>query len=151
MSVRAVGSVRSGVMAALSVALTAAAGATSGGGFMSAAELMATFDGRTIDGHYENGDRFEETYAKGGVVSYRDAFRQSGGRWSVEANAFCTLYDDDPAGGCYRVRRDGENCFEFYFVARTEAEAKADPRTPHWSARGWFPDKPATCVDGKNV
>jgi hypothetical protein len=128
--------------------LAAAAGT---GGWMSDNELQATFDGRAVDGHYEDGDRFEETYMTGGRVSYRDSNRSSGGRWSIQSGTFCTIYDDDPAGGCYRVRRDGENCFEFYFVARTEAQASGDPRTPHWTARAWYKDKPSTCVDGQNV
>ncbi len=119
--------------------------------WMSDSELSETFKGHRIDGHYDNGDTFEETYAANGEVTYRDDLRRSGGRWSVKSGTFCTIYDDDPAGGCYRVRRQGDNCFEFYFVARNEGEAMRDPRKPDWTARGWFPEKPSTCVDGQNV
>lgn len=120
-------------------------------GWMSEADLLATFQGRSIDGLYDDGDTFHETYAADGTVAYRDQRRVSGGRWSVETGTFCTIYDDDPAGGCYRVRQVSGNCFEFYFVARTEAEAKRDPRKPSWTARGWFPEKPTTCAAGESV
>ena len=99
--------------------------------WMSNAELTATFGGQNIVGEYENGETFQETYAADGAVSYRDALRTS--------------------GGCYRVRQASENCFEFHFVARTAAEAEKNPRTPDWTARGWFPDKPRTCIDGESV
>ena len=46
--------------------------------------------------------------------------RECGGHWSVASGTFCTIYDDDPTGGCFRVQKTGANCFEFYFVARTE-------------------------------
>lgn len=119
--------------------------------WMSNAELTATFRGQSIVGEYENGETFQETYAADGTVSYRDELRVSGGRWSVRAGSFCTIYDGDPSGGCYRVRQAGENCFEFHFVARTAAEAEKNPRTPHWTARGWFPKNPRTCVDAESV
>ncbi len=119
--------------------------------WMSDAEMTATFGGRSIAGEYENGDTFHETYAEDGSVSYRDALRTSDGQWSVRAGTFCTIYDGDPSGGCYRVRQASENCFEFHFVARTAAEAEKDPRTPDWTARGWIPDRPRTCIDGESV
>jgi hypothetical protein len=121
------------------------------GGWMSDARLVATFTGRSIDGEYEDGDTFHESYAADGTVAYRDKRRTSGGKWSVRSGTFCTIYDDDPSGGCYRVRQESENCFEFHFVARTEAEAEKDPRKPDWTARGWFPDKPSTCIEGESV
>lgn len=124
---------------------------TAGPLWMSDAELAATFGGRTISGEYDNGDTFEETYEQAGAVRYRDQRRVSGGKWSVRAGTFCTIYDDDPAGGCYRVTKSGDNCFEFHFVARTEVQAEKQPGKPNWTARGWFPDKPKTCVDGESV
>lgn len=148
-----------GVLSALTVATAAAnTGAAepdampgSKRAWMSDADLSATFHGRSIKGEYEDGDTFSETYAADGSVAYRDERRASGGKWSVRSGTFCTIYDDDPSGGCYRVRRESENCFEFHFVARTEAEAEKDPRKPDWTARGWFPDKPSTCTDGESV
>jgi hypothetical protein len=119
--------------------------------WMSDGELQTTFSGRSIAGEYENGDGFEETYASDGTVDYRDARRSSAGKWSIRAGTFCTIYDADPSGGCYRVHRAGENCFEFHFVARTTKEAETDPRKPDWTARAWFTDRPKTCVEGESV
>ncbi len=122
-----------------------------GTSWMTDADLSATFAGREISGEYENGETFEETYAADGTVRYSDARRTSSGKWSVSAGTFCTIYDDDPAGGCYRVRKASENCYEFHFVARSEDQASKAPGRPDWTARGWFPDKPKTCIDGESV
>jgi hypothetical protein len=135
---------------ALVVVASLPAGADQASLWMTESELRTTFTGVTIDGHYQNGRTFTETYAAEGGVDYRDSVRVSGGHWSIVAGTFCTIYDDDPAGGCFRVMRSGENCYEFYFVARTEEQA-ATPGSPDWSARGWLNSKPATCTDGANV
>lgn len=118
--------------------------------WMSEADIKGALGGQAIDGHYRNGRTFSETYAADGHISYRDDYRSSGGHWSLINGAFCTIYDSDPSGGCYRVKRSGTNCFEFYFVARTEDEANS-PRKPDWTARGWRRDAKSTCVDAANA
>ncbi len=117
---------------------------------MSEADIRAALGGQAIDGHYRSGRTFSETYGADGRIAYRDDVRASGGRWSLVNGAFCTIYDSDPSGGCFRVKRSGSNCFEFYFVARTTEEAKT-PRSPDWTARGWRADARSTCVDGANA
>lgn len=119
-------------------------------GNLSGDEIRAALGGKTIDGHYRNGRTFTESYTDAGRLDYRDELRQSGGHWSIVNGTFCTIYDTDPTGGCFRVRRSGANCFEFYFVARTEEEART-PRDPDWTARGWLNDRKSTCVDGANA
>lgn len=118
--------------------------------WMSETEIRTALGGQAIDGHYRSGRTFSETYAADGRISYRDDIRQSGGHWSLVNGSFCTIYDTDASGGCFRVKRSGANCYEFYFVARTEDEAKR-PRDPDWTARGWRADQKNTCVDGANA
>jgi hypothetical protein len=113
-------------------------------------DLRRTFAGATIDGHYQSGRTFTEHYDAAGRVDYRDEARKTGGRWTIVSGSFCTLYDEDPTGGCFRVARTGANCFEFYFVARTEDEARR-PRDPDWTARGWLAREASTCGEGANV
>jgi len=120
--------------------------------WMGDADLRAAFSGKAIDGHYENGREFHEKYMADGKLEYREPERHTTGYWSVQSGTFCTIYDTDPTGGCYRVHRVGANCFEFYFTARTEAEAASpDRRKPDWTARGWLTDAPSTCTEGANV
>lgn len=123
-------------------------GANADQGWMSGADIKSTFDGQEIDGHYSNGRTFSESYYQDGSVSYREADRQNHGIWSVREGTLCTIYDGDTTGGCFRVRRSGSNCFEFYFVARTEEQAeRKDFGTPAWTARGWLIDSSSTCPD----
>ncbi len=118
--------------------------------WMSEADLRSTFGGQTIDGHYPSGRGFTETYSAAGRIDYRDTGRETNGHWSVVDGSFCTIYDNDPTGGCFRVLKSGPNCFEFYFVARTEEEART-PRDPDWTARGWLSTESSTCTEGSNV
>lgn len=118
--------------------------------WMTEDEMRAAFEGKTLDGHYQGGRTFTETYRAEGRLRYRDELRASDGHWSVTAGTFCTIYDEDPTGGCFRVHREGANCYEFYFVARTEERAK-EPGAPSWTARAWVSGEKSTCVDGANA
>jgi hypothetical protein len=119
--------------------------------WMSDSDLTETFKGKSVAGLYENGETFEESYGADGRVNYSDKDRMSGGKWSVQSGSFCTIYDDDPSGGCFRVRREGANCYEFYFIARDEVQADKNPRKPDWTAVAWFKGKVPTCKAGETV
>lgn len=121
------------------------------GGWMSNAELRTAFSGVTLEGKYGSGKPFSETYRADGRVAYQERGATIGGKWSVEAGTFCTIYDADPTGGCYRVRQVGANCFEFYFVARTEEKAQSEPGRPAWTARGSVTGKPGACTEEHSV
>lgn len=119
--------------------------------WMTADAMRTVFNGVTLEGKYGSGRPFTESYGEDGRLSYREGHKTIGGKWSVEAGTFCTIYDNDPAGGCYRVRQVTGNCFEFYFVARTEDQAKADPKSPSWTARGSIVGKPGVCAEQHSV
>ena len=111
-------------------------------------ELTATFAGVTIDGEYVDGRYFTERYHNDMALEYFEGPREAKGHWSVVSGTFCTIYSGDPSGGCFRVARIGSNCFEFYFVARTEEQVRRnEDGKPGWTARGWVKGKKATCQD----
>lgn len=115
-------------------------------------QIRSAFRGQTIDGVYADRRTFVERYAEDGGLDYIEPYRRNVGRWSVKGSAFCTLYDRDPTGGCYRVRRLSANCFAFYFVSRSEEQAVKDPlEIPAWTARGWVRGKASTCEDAATV
>ncbi|MGD9785751.1 MAG: hypothetical protein AB7E80_14670 [Hyphomicrobiaceae bacterium] len=114
-------------------------------------EIRAAFAGVTLEGRYGNGQPFSERYLDDGRIEYSERGHTARGRWSLQAGTFCTIYDSDPTGGCYRVKKAGLNCFEFYFVARTEEQAEKAPRDPSWTARGSVVGKPGTCTDEQTV
>lgn len=118
--------------------------------WMGESALNRAFSGKTIEGHYSDGGTFVESYEGDGRLNYKDQKREQRGRWSIQAGSFCTIYDVDPSGGCYRVQKVSENCFEFYFAARTVEQAQSEPSgKPSWTARGWVKGEPQTC--GENV
>lgn len=82
------------------------------------------------------------------MLDYFEGPREATGHWSVVSDTFCTIYGDDPSGGCFRVARIGANCFEFYFVARTEDQVRRrEDGKPGWTTRGWVKGrKPATHI-----
>lgn len=116
--------------------------------WMPASEIRATFGGHTIEGHYADKRPFTERYDADGRLEYVEPYVRSYGRWSVRADSFCTIYDRDPTGGCYRVERQGANCYAFYFISRSEQQAEHEPLVrPMWAARGWRRDEPSTCEE----
>jgi hypothetical protein len=111
------------------------------------AELQV-FNGATIDGRYSTGKPFTEHYGRDGRLSYVEQAMTLGGHWSITQATLCTIYDYDETGGCYRVARVDKNCYEFYFVSRTE-EAAPGPSDgkPRWTARGAIQGQPSACKD----
>jgi hypothetical protein len=120
--------------------------------WMDDAALRAAFAGRTIQGTYASGKAFTETYQADGGIEYREKNVEYRGHWSLQAGSFCTIYHSDPTGGCYQVRQVSDNCYEFYFVSRTEAAAaEGDLGRPSWTARAAVSDRDATCSDRPSV
>jgi hypothetical protein len=111
------------------------------------AELQR-FNGATIDGRYVNGKPFTEQYRGDGRLNYVEHDMALGGHWSITQGTLCTIYDYDETGGCYRVMRVDTNCYEFYFVSRTE-EAAPGPSDgkPRWTARGAIQGQSSACKD----
>ncbi|MFN0219831.1 MAG: hypothetical protein ACKVP4_13570 [Hyphomicrobium sp.] len=115
-------------------------------------EILDVFHDRTIEGSYASGRSFTESYRANGSVEYSERGVSMGGYWSVTSGTLCTIYELDPAGGCFRVARVGENCFEFYFAARTEKAAPGpDEEKPAWTARGSIRGKSTACPEGADV
>ena len=137
---------------ALLLSALALAPASAEDSWMSEDALKAAFASKTIQGHYASGKAFTETYTADGTIAYQERSVAYHGHWSLQAGTFCTIYDTDPTGGCYQVKQISDNCYEFYFVARTEAEAASlGPGVPSWTARAAVSDRDATCADKPTV
>lgn len=120
--------------------------------WMDGQQIQTLLGGKEIAGEYANGRPFTERYLADGRIEYTDQITSLGGHWSVTAGTLCTIYDGDPAGGCFRVVRSGANCFEFYFVSRTEETAPGkDDEKPKWTARGSLSGSSEGCPDQADV
>ena len=125
--------------------------------------MRTDFAGQTLDGHYGNQTTWTETYFADGRIDYKESQRFARGRWHLRAGAFCTYYDPPfvPAflGGCWRVLKQGANCYEFYTAGsqlpgRSEDEdgETGDLDRPlRWNARGWRTSEPSTCPEKPSV
>lgn len=115
-------------------------------------DIATALAGKTLEGRYASGKAFTERYLDDGRIEYIEGGKTMGGHWSVTAGTLCTIYDTDPAGGCFRVTRVGSNCFEFYFASRTEAAAPGpEDAVPSWTARGSVSGQASACDDSANV
>lgn len=120
--------------------------------WMDEGSIRSAFAGKSIQGHYASGKAFTESYLAGGGIEYREKGIEYRGHWSLQAGSFCTIYHSDPTGGCYQVRQVSENCYEFYFVTRTEVQAaEKDLGRPAWTARAAVSDRDATCNEKPSV
>ena len=111
-------------------------------------EELQRFRDATLDGRYVSGKVFTEHYAADGRLKYVERDMTLAGHWSITQGTLCTIYDYDETGGCYRVAQVDTNCYEFYFVSRTE-QAAPGPRggKPRWTARGAIQGQPSACKD----
>lgn len=126
------------------IAIVVSAGSTAQAGqTMTAEEIEATFRGITLDGIYNDGSFFSETYFDDGSIRYRDATGADSGDWSVRGNMFCTFYEMQ-RGSCFFVVREGDNCFTFFEPLRGD-DGTIVPRET-WTSRGWNRTHEATCI-----
>jgi hypothetical protein len=113
---------------------------------------LQRFSNATIEGRYADGKAFTEHYNRDGRLAYIEANMRLGGHWSITQGTLCTIYDYDETGGCYRVMRVDTNCYEFYFVSRTEVAAPGpSDGKPRWTARGALQGQPSACRDEPSV
>lgn len=149
--VKVLGFIRS-CLARASIALLAPVAAMAQMPWLSGAQIEKALTGRTLAGIYASGRRFSESYLEGGGLEYVEDGMRLKGRWSVTAGTLCTIYDTDPTGGCFRVMSSGSNCYEFYFVARDEDQARRlKDSAPSWTARGAVEGSPEACPGDADV
>jgi hypothetical protein len=144
---------RLAVLATLACTLALPAGGVDRG-WMTEAAMRTAFIGKTLDGHYVNGERWTETYTPDGRLDYRESVRKGQGYWLFRGRVFCTFYDPGQGlnGGCFNALQASSNCYEFYFAGATEADAERESSREaapdplgSWVARAWRRGEPSTC------
>jgi hypothetical protein len=115
--------------------------------WMTDAQITAFVKGVEIAGEYSDGTTFTELYKPDGEADYFDnRYGRVMGQWSVVNNHFCTLYEHEMRGACFRGVQRGSNCFEFYASTATPAETASPQGEPTWTARAWRKGVPNTCT-----
>jgi hypothetical protein len=115
--------------------------------WMTDAEITAFVKGAAIAGEYVDGTLFTESYSLDGEADYFDnRYGRVIGVWSVVNGHFCTIYEHEMKGACFRGVSRGSNCFEFYASTSTPAETANPQGDPAWTARAWRKDRPNTCT-----
>jgi hypothetical protein len=136
-------STRSRLSVLMAVIVVLASSTVEAGRSMASAEIEATFRGITLDGVYNDGAFFSETYFDDGSIRYHDALGADSGDWSVRGDMFCTFYEGQQ-GSCFFVVREGNNCFTFFEPERVPGGGIV-PRES-WTSRGWNREQAATCI-----
>lgn len=102
--------------------------------------------GTRLAGEYPSGRQWAEQINSDGSTIYVEDGKISAGRTTINGPIICFTYEREPLqGGCFEVWRRSDNCFDFY---ASDSDASLDDRRfgQGWSARGWYSNKPATCV-----
>lgn len=120
------------------------------GRWMTEWAMRAAFIGKTLDGHYADGEDWTETYGQDGRLDYSDRRRRGPGYWYFRDRVFCTFYDPgkDIEGACFTAVESGANCYEFYLAGFSEREADRPPPlgpVGRWVARASRRGEPSTC------
>ena len=114
---------------------------------MSEAEIRKELIGPPMTGTYVDGRPWDETYYPDGHIIYHDLDNNWQGEWSFRGNGFCTYYNDEANGGCWRIVKTSENCYEFYAIGRLGKDGKgAGDKSIRWVARGWRASLASTCI-----
>jgi hypothetical protein len=114
--------------------------------------IIKVFDGKAVTGVYADGTPVRESYKAGGGIDYWDTYRTTTGTWSVVNNQLCTFYNDtEMSGGCFRVEQVSANCFDYFAVATSTAEALTPSDRPRYTARASIDGLPETCPDELSV
>jgi hypothetical protein len=100
-------------------------------------DILAMLSGKTVRGAYADGTAFTETFWPDGKDTYWDPRGTTTGKWSVARDLMCFEYDSESnmSGGCFRVEKNGSNCFEFYAVAKSVNDVPLPGTKPRYVAR----------------
>ena len=114
--------------------------------FMSQSDIRGDLIGPPMTGFYVDGKPWDETYFSDGRITYRDPENNWQGKWSFRGGGFCTFYNDRANGGCWKVLKVSENCYEFYALSRTgDPLTNPSGQSRIWVARGWRASRASTC------
>jgi hypothetical protein len=132
--------------AVLSISFAMAEGSPRLTTWLTAGQISDEFSGRRLEGTYPSGVRWSEHIAADGSTDYVEGDKRWRGVWWLEERAFCFSYPPPGIGGCFRVRRSSENCFDLYEVGIADAQGEDAPLLPdRWNGRMWHGDRPLTC------
>ncbi len=114
--------------------------------WLSGDEIRASFSGKPLAGLYPSNRSWTETIGADGSTEYREGSTHWRGRWWIRDREFCFAYPPPGVGGCFRVTRISENCFELYQFDGPAAGEDTPPNIANlWNGRMWHVDKPTTC------
>lgn len=139
----------SALLAALLLSATATLHAEedrSGLAWMTGDEIKSAFSDQKLAGMYPSNRLWSETIRGDGTSDYREAEKHWMGEWWVETREFCFRYPPPGVGGCFRVTRVSENCYELYEFSGPERHEETPPFVgDRWNGRMWHADRPTTC------
>jgi hypothetical protein len=114
--------------------------------WLSGEEIRASFAGKPLAGIYPSGRDWNETIGADGTTEYREGTNHWHGRWQIRDREFCFTYPAPGVGGCFRVTRISDNCFELYEFESPLGSEDTPPDVAHrWNGRMWHADRPTTC------
>ena len=134
------------LVAVILFAASAAAQDASRAGWMSDDAIRGEFTGHLLNGIYPSGSPWSEHLFGDGATDYREGAKRWRGQWWIESRAFCFAYPEPGTGGCFRVVRLGQNCYELYEATGLAGRGDDAPvGASLWNGRMWRADRPATC------
>ncbi len=116
-------------LAAMAAAfLAASAGAAAAQEFLTQAQLLATFPGKTVQSKSDDGTPWAQAYSKGrkkGKINGKFGDQDITARWYVEGDTWCEDWGSGSA--CWQVEQVDANSFRMY--------ANGKPRKNLWVVR----------------
>lgn len=114
--------------------------------WLSGEEIRTMFSGKPLAGIYPSDRPWTETIGADGTTDYREGTNHWQGSWWVRDREFCFSYPPPGVGGCFRITRISDNCFELYEFASRLGQDETPPNIARlWNGRMWHADRQTTC------
>jgi len=120
--------------------------------WMTADTIRSEFSGQPLAGIYPSGLTWTEDIYADGTTDYREGAIRRAGQWWLTEREFCFRYPQSGMGGCFRIVKVSDNCYELYQYGTVFGSAEAPPREGgSWNGRMWRSRQPSTCAEQPSV
>jgi hypothetical protein len=117
--------------------------------WMQEAEIRKDLTGLRLTGLYPSNIPWTEDIRPDGTTDYMEGADRRPGRWTVDGELYCFVYALPHQGGCFRIVKHSQNCYELYTASIGGVAPSPPPPASamSWNGRMWREAERGTCEE----